>query len=135
MLGRFTEALGLSRYAMRVFDYGAPIGLRLALAYPERVTALGIQNAVALGDDLGRRYGRRVALWANRAANQARLRAGLTRCPTIAAATILTPFTTCAANGHPVTAAEVDVPGVPRRGGAFAPSHGARPAQPAARAA
>src|SRR5690348_5059307 len=35
----FTQALGLNRYAIYVFDYGAPVGLRLALAHPERVTA------------------------------------------------------------------------------------------------
>jgi pimeloyl-ACP methyl ester carboxylesterase len=35
----FTEVIGLKRYAIYVFDYGAPIGFRLALAHPERVTA------------------------------------------------------------------------------------------------
>ncbi|WP_407059978.1 alpha/beta fold hydrolase [Bradyrhizobium lupini] len=34
----FTEALGLERYALYVFDYGAPTGFRLALAHPERIT-------------------------------------------------------------------------------------------------
>ena len=40
----FVEVLGLSRYALYVFDYGAPVGLRLAVAHPERVTALISQN-------------------------------------------------------------------------------------------
>jgi len=39
-IGRFTEALGLDRYAIYVFDYGAPVGFRLALAHPERITAI-----------------------------------------------------------------------------------------------
>jgi pimeloyl-ACP methyl ester carboxylesterase len=43
----FTEALGLSRYALYVFDYGAPTGFRLALAHPERVTAIVSQNGNA----------------------------------------------------------------------------------------
>lgn len=41
---RFVEALGLDRFALYVFDYGAPVGLRLALAQPERIAALISQN-------------------------------------------------------------------------------------------
>src|SRR5215470_10045616 len=37
---RFTEALHLDRYAIYVFDYGAPVGFRLAMAHPDRVTAI-----------------------------------------------------------------------------------------------
>ncbi|TCU31539.1 alpha/beta fold hydrolase [Rhizobium azibense] len=43
----FTEALGLSRYALYVFDYGAPVGFRMATANPERITALISQNGNA----------------------------------------------------------------------------------------
>ena len=43
----FTEALGLTRYALYVFDYGAPTGFRLALAHPERVSAIISQNGNA----------------------------------------------------------------------------------------
>lgn len=48
----FTEALGLSRYALYIFDYGAPVGLRLALRHPERVTAIITQNGNAYEDGL-----------------------------------------------------------------------------------
>ncbi|MFI2202545.1 alpha/beta fold hydrolase [Streptomyces sp. NPDC020192] len=51
--GEFTELLGLERYALYVQDYGAPIGLRLALAHPERVTAIVTQNGNAYGEGLG----------------------------------------------------------------------------------
>ena len=44
---RFTDAIGLRQYALYLFDYGAPIGLRMALAHPERVTALVSQNGNA----------------------------------------------------------------------------------------
>ena len=45
----FTEAVGLKRYAIYVFDYGAPIGFRLALTDPERVTAAqGLIRALKL---------------------------------------------------------------------------------------
>ena len=48
----FTQAVGLKRYAMYIFDYGAPIGLRLALAHPERVTAIISQNGNAYEEGL-----------------------------------------------------------------------------------
>ena len=48
----FTEVLGLERYAMQVFDYGAPVGWRLAVARPERVTALITQNGNAYEEGL-----------------------------------------------------------------------------------
>jgi pimeloyl-ACP methyl ester carboxylesterase len=49
----FTDALGLTRYAIYVFDYGAPTGLRLAMAHPERVTAIVSQNGNAYEEGLG----------------------------------------------------------------------------------
>jgi pimeloyl-ACP methyl ester carboxylesterase len=44
VIGRFTEELGLAKFALYVFDYGAPVSFRLALAHPERITALVTQN-------------------------------------------------------------------------------------------
>ncbi|MGY8903698.1 MAG: alpha/beta fold hydrolase [Burkholderiales bacterium] len=52
-MGKFTEVVGLTSYAVQVFDYGAPIGLRLALANPERITALISQNGNAYEEGLG----------------------------------------------------------------------------------
>ncbi|MFZ0630026.1 MAG: alpha/beta hydrolase [Acidobacteriaceae bacterium] len=49
----FTEALGLKRYAIYVFDYGAPTGFRLAARHPERVTAIISQNGNAYEEGLG----------------------------------------------------------------------------------
>ena len=49
----FTNALKLTRYAMYVFDYGAPTGFRLALMVPERVTAIVSQNGNAYEEGLG----------------------------------------------------------------------------------
>jgi pimeloyl-ACP methyl ester carboxylesterase len=49
----FTDALRLTRYALYVFDYGAPTGLRLAMARPERVTAIVSQNGNAYEEGLG----------------------------------------------------------------------------------
>jgi pimeloyl-ACP methyl ester carboxylesterase len=53
----FTRALGLNRYAIYVFDYGAPTGLRLAMAHPERVTAIVSQNGNAYEEGLGDAWG------------------------------------------------------------------------------
>lgn len=47
-----TEKLGLDRYALYVFDYGAPVGFRLAAKYPERVTALIVQNGNAYDEGI-----------------------------------------------------------------------------------
>src|SRR6516225_307181 len=44
VIDAFTQAIGLNRFAMYIFDYGAPVGLRLALAHPERITAIISQN-------------------------------------------------------------------------------------------
>lgn len=52
-LEAFVDTLGLERYALYVFDYGAPAGLRLALAHPERVSALISQNGNAYLEGLG----------------------------------------------------------------------------------
>jgi pimeloyl-ACP methyl ester carboxylesterase len=52
VIGRLTEILGLRRYALYVFDYGAPVGFRLALAHPERVTAIISQNGNAYEEGL-----------------------------------------------------------------------------------
>jgi pimeloyl-ACP methyl ester carboxylesterase len=49
----FTDALALTRYALYVFDYGAPTGFRLAMARPERVTAIVSQNGNAYEEGLG----------------------------------------------------------------------------------
>ncbi len=52
IIGKFTETIGLNRYAIYVFDYGAPTGFRLALAHPERVTAIISQNGNAYEEGL-----------------------------------------------------------------------------------
>lgn len=49
----FTEALQLKRYALYVFDYGAPTGFHMAMAHPERITAIVSQNGNAYEEGLG----------------------------------------------------------------------------------
>lgn len=44
VVDRFTEVIGLTRFAIYVFDYGAPVGFRLAVKHPERITAIVTQN-------------------------------------------------------------------------------------------
>ncbi len=63
-LGAFVEKLGLQRYALYVFDYGAPTGLRLALAHPDRVTGLVSQNGNAYLAGLGDAWEPIRAYWA-----------------------------------------------------------------------
>jgi pimeloyl-ACP methyl ester carboxylesterase len=52
VIGKFTEKIGLTSYALYIFDYGAPTGLRLALSHPERVTAIITQNGNAYEEGL-----------------------------------------------------------------------------------
>ena len=61
----FTNALALNRYAIYVFDYGAPTGLRLAMAHPERVTAIVSQNGNAYEAGLGDAWGPIRKYWAD----------------------------------------------------------------------
>jgi pimeloyl-ACP methyl ester carboxylesterase len=49
----FVDTRGLKKYALYIFDYGAPVGLRLAVAHPERVTAIVSQNGNAYEEGLG----------------------------------------------------------------------------------
>ena len=56
-LEAFTDALGLNRYAIYVFDYGAPTGFRLAMGHPERITAIISQNGNAYEEGLGDAWG------------------------------------------------------------------------------
>jgi pimeloyl-ACP methyl ester carboxylesterase len=77
IMNRFTETLGLSHYTLYMQDYGGPVGFRMALAHPERIEALIVQNAVAHNEGLGALWGPRRAFWADRAANESTLRANL----------------------------------------------------------
>src|SRR5258705_13191462 len=69
IMNRFTEALGLSRYTLYMQDYGGPVGFRMALANPDRIVALIVQDAVAHNEGLGANLKPRRAYWADRAAD------------------------------------------------------------------
>src|SRR6201981_2900804 len=75
IMNQFTEAVGLSRYTLYMQDYGGPVGFRMALAHPDRIDALIVQNAVAHNEGLGAIWKLRRAFWADRAANEAAFRA------------------------------------------------------------
>ncbi|HZZ10263.1 MAG TPA: alpha/beta hydrolase [Paraburkholderia sp.] len=69
----FVDALKLDRYALYVFDYGAPVGFRLALAHPERVTALVSQNGNAYEEGLGDAWDPIRQYWADPSAENRRV--------------------------------------------------------------
>ncbi len=77
IIDHFTAAVGIPRYGLYMQDYGGPVGFRLAMAHPERVRGLIIQNAVAHDVGLGPAWATRRAYWADRAAHEAALRANL----------------------------------------------------------
>jgi pimeloyl-ACP methyl ester carboxylesterase len=71
--------LGARRYALYVMDYGAPVGYRLALRHPERVTALVVQNGNAYEEGLREFWTPIKAYWASgKAVDREKLRAGTT---------------------------------------------------------
>jgi pimeloyl-ACP methyl ester carboxylesterase len=75
VIDRFTQTIGLERYAIYVFDYGAPVGLRLALAHPERITAIISQNGNAYEEGLSQGWNPIQKYWKQpTAANRAALR-------------------------------------------------------------
>jgi pimeloyl-ACP methyl ester carboxylesterase len=73
----FTQTLGLSQYTLYMQDYGGPVGFRMALARPERVQALIVQDAVAHNEGLGANWATRRAFWADRPAYEDALRKNL----------------------------------------------------------
>jgi pimeloyl-ACP methyl ester carboxylesterase len=77
IMNHFTEALGLSRYTLYRQDYGGPVGFRMAAAHPDRIEALIVQDAVAHNEGLGVNWKTRRAFWADRAANESKLRTNL----------------------------------------------------------
>jgi pimeloyl-ACP methyl ester carboxylesterase len=63
VIGAFVDAIGLERYALYVFDYGAPVGLRLAMKHPERITAIVTQNGNAYVEGFSTEWGPWEAYW------------------------------------------------------------------------
>ena len=69
-IGRFAEQLGLAHYTLFMQDYGGPVGMRLAIALPERVDALIVQNAVHSEQGLGPAWAPRRLFWQDRVAHE-----------------------------------------------------------------
>lgn len=65
VMDKFTTKMGLDRYAVYVFDYGAPTGLRLALRHPEKVTAIITQNGNAYEEGLSKGWDPIKKCWAD----------------------------------------------------------------------
>ncbi|MBS0239022.1 MAG: alpha/beta hydrolase [Proteobacteria bacterium] len=79
VIDRFTEVIGLKKFAIYVFDYGAPTGFRLAMKHPERITAIISQNGNAYEEGLSEGWNPIQAYWKNPSeANRAALRQFLT---------------------------------------------------------
>lgn len=79
VIGRFTEVIGFDRFAVYVFDYGAPTGFRLALKHPERITAIISQNGNAYEEGLSEGWNPIRAYWRDPSqSNREALRALLT---------------------------------------------------------
>jgi pimeloyl-ACP methyl ester carboxylesterase len=73
----FTDQMRLDRYTLFMQDYGGPVGFRMALAHPEKVQAMIIQNAVSHEEGLSPLWAVRRAFWEDRAAHEAEVRTNL----------------------------------------------------------
>ncbi|MGY2374422.1 alpha/beta fold hydrolase [Pseudomonas sp. SDO524_S393] len=71
LMAHFTDAVGVKRYALFMQDYGAPVGMRLAMARPQAITAMIFQNGNVYSEGLGKMWETRKAYWENRAAHEA----------------------------------------------------------------
>ena len=79
VIDRFTQTISIDRYAIYVFDYGAPVGLRLALAHPDRITAIISQNGNAYEEGLSQGWNPIQEYWKHPTSeNRAALRGFLT---------------------------------------------------------
>jgi pimeloyl-ACP methyl ester carboxylesterase len=84
VIERFTEVIGFDRFAVYVFDYGAPTGFRLAVSHPERITAIISQNGNAYEEGLSDGWNPIRAYWQDASpANREALRALLTHETTV----------------------------------------------------
>jgi pimeloyl-ACP methyl ester carboxylesterase len=63
VIDRFTQVIGLRRFALYVFDYGAPVGFRLAVRHPDRITAIVSQNGNAYEEGLSEGWNPIRAYW------------------------------------------------------------------------
>jgi pimeloyl-ACP methyl ester carboxylesterase len=63
VIERFTQVIGLTRFAIYAFDYGAPTGFRLAVRHPERITAIVSQNGNAYEEGLSEGWNPIQAYW------------------------------------------------------------------------
>lgn len=65
VVDRFTEVVGIERFAIYIFDYGAPVGLRIAAKHPDRITAIITQNGNSYLEGVSEAFNPVQAYWAN----------------------------------------------------------------------
>src|SRR5271170_7152522 len=69
VIDEFTEKLGLTKFAIYVQDYGAPVGYRLAVKHPERITAIVVQNGNAYVEGLDNEFWKPIKAYGNEPTN------------------------------------------------------------------
>lgn len=72
VIDAFTEKVGLKKYAIYVQDYGAPVGYRLAVKHPERITAIVVQNGNAYAEGLDNNFWKPIKEYWKEPASQAK---------------------------------------------------------------
>jgi pimeloyl-ACP methyl ester carboxylesterase len=85
VMQKFTDAVGLQRYTLFMQDYGAPVGMRMAVDRPAAIQATIFQNGNVYEEGLGAMWAKRRPFWADRAAHEAEVRAAHLALPGIRA--------------------------------------------------
>jgi len=75
LIQQFTDAVGVKQYTLFMQDYGAPVGMRLAISRPQAVTAMIFQNGNVYTEGLGKMWETRKSYWENRSANEGKIQA------------------------------------------------------------
>lgn len=75
---RFTRAIGLARFALYLFDFGAPVGMRLAAAHPDRIESLIVQNGNVYEEGLAASFEPLYEYWKDRTRHEDAIRGILT---------------------------------------------------------
>ncbi|KQZ34991.1 alpha/beta fold hydrolase [Massilia sp. NEAU-DD11] len=70
VMQKFTDAVGVNRYVLVMQDYGAPVGMRMAVTRPQAVQAMIFQNGNVYEEGLGAMWAKRKPFWADRAAHE-----------------------------------------------------------------
>jgi pimeloyl-ACP methyl ester carboxylesterase len=111
-IDKFTETIGLTKFSMYIFDYGAPVGMRIAMWHPERIQAIISQNGNCYKEGLGKKWEARNEYWKHPTAELRKQYAAAYSLETIKGQYVNgTPENSVAPDGYTIDFAYIQLPG------------------------